>query len=418
MRKFGSIGISARIGIAFALALPITFWALGSNTFEALENYRRADVITQQNTAANALIAGVYEILIERQHVNNSLQAADPATADNFRDIERHRTVARTKINAAYADLLTQDFPNKTALVAEFKTALDKAEEYRRRSDQAIRMPKAQRDAEVVKSSYAVLSAFVVTAQKLWNNVLRNTSQLDTELARLANIRVISWNMRDTAGRERATISQAVSSKSPLTATNQAFINTIRAQVGQFWDLLQTNLIADEHPSLVKGLQSIKDGYFGKFQPLAAQMREASATGNYPMTLPQWVDVSTPLLATILDVMEGASHASEARTAAFRADAARSLAVNVGLLLLGGLLLIGAMVFAVLTIARPMRSLTAGMLELAGGNFNVVLSGLGRKDEIGDVANAVETFKVKSAEKARLEAEAQSASHRPGHERV
>ena len=104
----------------------------------------------------------------------------------------------------------------------------------------------------------------------------------------------------------------------PLTATNQAFINTIRAQVGQFWDLLQTNLIADEHPSLVKGLQSIKDGYFGKFQPLAAQMREASATGNYPMTLPQWVDVSTPLLATILDVMEGANHASEARTAAFQ----------------------------------------------------------------------------------------------------
>ena len=164
MRNLGSIGISARIGIAFALALPITFWALGSNTFEALDNYRRADMITRQNTAANALIAGVYEILIERQHVNNSLQADGPATPDNFRDIERHRTVARTKINAAYADLLKQDFPNKAAVVAEFKTALEKAEEYRRRSDEAIRLPKAQRDPEVVKSSYAVLSAFVVTA--------------------------------------------------------------------------------------------------------------------------------------------------------------------------------------------------------------------------------------------------------------
>ena len=42
MRNLGSIGISARIGIAFALALPITFWALGSNMFEAIENYRRA----------------------------------------------------------------------------------------------------------------------------------------------------------------------------------------------------------------------------------------------------------------------------------------------------------------------------------------------------------------------------------------
>lgn len=409
MRNFGSIGISARIGIAFALALPITFWALGSNTFDALENYRRADVITRQNTAANALIAGVYEILIERQYVNNSLQAAGPATAEDLANIERHRSVARSKISAAHADLLTQDFPNKAAVVAEFKVALDKAEDYRRRSDQAIKLPKAQRDAEVVKSSYAVLSDFVGTAQKLWNNVLRNTSQLDTELARLANIRVISWNMRDTAGRERATISQALSSKSALTATNVAFINSIRAQVGQLWALLQTNLIADEHQSLVKGVQSIKDGYFGKFQPLADQMREASAKGvDYPMALPQWVDTSTALLATILDVMEGANHASEARTAAFRADAAWSLAVNIGLLLLGALLLIGAMAFAVITIARPMRALTAGMLELAGGNFNVVLAGLGRKDEIGDVANAVETFKIKASEKARSESDARA----------
>ena len=141
MRNLGSIGISARIGIAFALALPITIWALGSNTFEALENYRRAEVVTRQNTAANALIAGVYEILIERQYVNNALQASGPATAEDFQDIDRHRSVARAKINSAFADLLAQDFPNKAAVVAEFKTALDKAEDIRRRSDQAIRLP-------------------------------------------------------------------------------------------------------------------------------------------------------------------------------------------------------------------------------------------------------------------------------------
>jgi len=409
MRKLSSIRISARIGIAFALALPITFWALGSNTFEALENYRRADVITRQNTAANALVAGVYEILIERQYVNNALQATGPATPQDYQDIERHRSAARTKISAAYADLLAQDFPNKAAVVAEFKTALDKAEDYRRRSDAAIRLSKPQRDAEVVKTSYAVLSDFVGTAQTLWNSVLRNTSQLDTELARLANIRVTSWNMRDTAGRERATISQALSSKSALTAANVAFISSIRAQVGQLWTLLQTNLVADEHRSLLDGLQSIKNGYFGKFQPLADQMREASAKGEtYPMPLPQWIDTSTALLATILDVMEGANQASEARTAAFRKDAAWSLAVNIGLLLLGVLLMVGAMTFAVFTVARPMRALTAGMLELAGGNFNVTLAGVGRKDEIGDVANAVETFKIKAEEKARLEAGARA----------
>ncbi|MGB3865744.1 MAG: HAMP domain-containing methyl-accepting chemotaxis protein [Xanthobacteraceae bacterium] len=58
------------------------------------------------------------------------------------------------------------------------------------------------------------------------------------------------------------------------------------------------------------------------------------------------------------------------------------------------------------SISRPIRALTASMLELAEGKFDVVLSGLGRKDEIGGIAGAVERFKVKAAEKAQAEAEA------------
>jgi HAMP domain-containing protein len=56
------------------------------------------------------------------------------------------------------------------------------------------------------------------------------------------------------------------------------------------------------------------------------------------------------------------------------------------------LLLIATWVFSIFVIARPIRNLNVSMLELAEGNFAVVLLGLGRKDEIGDVAGAVEKF--------------------------
>lgn len=59
-------------------------------------------------------------------------------------------------------------------------------------------------------------------------------------------------------------------------------------------------------------------------------------------------------------------------------------------------------------IIRPLSGLTAGMKELAEGNFDVVLPGLERKDEVGDMAQAVEAFKVKAEEKARAEAEAKA----------
>ena len=94
-----------------------------------------------------------------------------------------------------------------------------------------------------------------------------------------------------------------------------------------------------------------------------------------------------------------------------QAAAANLAFLQLVLLAFGGavvVLLLGSFAFTMITIARPMRALTGGMLELADGNFDVVLPGLGRKDEIGDVASAVETFKSKAAEKARLEAEAKA----------
>jgi methyl-accepting chemotaxis protein len=77
---------------------------------------------------------------------------------------------------------------------------------------------------------------------------------------------------------------------------------------------------------------------------------------------------------------------------------------------------IGALMFGLLIafliargIVKPVSGLTGGMKELADGNFDVVLPGLDRKDEVGDMARAVEAFKVKAADHARLEAEEHQA---------
>jgi methyl-accepting chemotaxis protein len=70
------------------------------------------------------------------------------------------------------------------------------------------------------------------------------------------------------------------------------------------------------------------------------------------------------------------------------------------------IVLLGSWLMSFFTIARPIRALTVAMDKLAGGDFSVVLPGLGRKDEVGGVAAAVEKFKIASEQKARDEAEA------------
>src|SRR6195256_3478161 len=54
-------------------------------------------------------------------------------------------------------------------------------------------------------------------------------------------------------------------------------------------------------------------------------------------------------------------------------------------------------------IARPVTAMTKAMRELAVGNFGVQLPGLERSDKVGQIARAVEEFKVQAIAKAERE---------------
>lgn len=79
----------------------------------------------------------------------------------------------------------------------------------------------------------------------------------------------------------------------------------------------------------------------------------------------------------------------------------------------GGFLLGGVMALLLgKGISRPMTAMCKAMRELAGGNFDVVLPGLGRRDELGEMAGAVEEFKLQAIAKAERDAAAQDAQNR------
>jgi len=312
------------------------------------------------------------------------------------------------KISAAYADLSAQEFSNKAALLGDLKAAIDKATDYRAKADAAMKQPKAARDADTVKNLFVSLSDLAAVAQSVWIAVLSNTSQRDPELSRLTTIRVLAWNLREISGLERSHIAAAIPSKSAIPADKLAAIAGIRGQVALVWRVVQQiGLRQNEHPAIARGVQLAKQGYFAGFEPLADQMRKASAEGAaYPMSQQQWVDTTTPQLFSLLEVMYGAGVASEAHMTAAEGAALRTLIVSLTLLGLGMAALTAAALIVARSVVRPLKKLTDAMGDLAEGNFSVVLPGLGRKDEIGDMAQAVETFKVKAEEKAHDEAEA------------
>lgn len=110
--------------------------------------------------------------------------------------------------------------------------------------------------------------------------------------------------------------------------------------------------------------------------------------------LGQIYDRIRPALVQIMAAADAHSRAAEVRAEDLRRNVIWTIGfatVLVGLLAL----------FFGRRIATTVVSMTTAMRQLGDGHFDVVLPGLGRRDELGEMAEAVEMFKLKAREKAR-----------------
>jgi methyl-accepting chemotaxis protein len=106
-----------------------------------------------------------------------------------------------------------------------------------------------------------------------------------------------------------------------------------------------------------------------------------------------------------------------ARAAAVARTAAEASRASIALQMQGALAatIFAAGMFAFFlarSVTRSLAAMTGSMRQLADGNFDVVLPGLGLRDEIGEMAQAVETFKLRVMEKAQRETQQQEAEAR------
>jgi methyl-accepting chemotaxis protein len=145
-------------------------------------------------------------------------------------------------------------------------------------------------------------------------------------------------------------------------------------------------------------------------QKLADYQRDFFAWFETAMTLADELKATSESFAAVEPVIAAVSKAvSDIRVEAERSNATmrdniqRQMEIAILLLVFA---VLGASLFIGRSVSKPLSAMTAAMIELAKGNFAMVLPGLGRADEIGEIAQAVETFKVNAAQTARDEAEA------------
>ena len=131
--------------------------------------------------------------------------------------------------------------------------------------------------------------------------------------------------------------------------------------------------------------------------------RQADATDRFRNSASRFY-----LLANALgDLAEAdANHGAEASARALQIDRDARLVVSAAIAAIT-ILMVGALTYFELRVWRVLGRFASVMQRLAAGNLDTEIHGTLRQDEIGDMARAVQIFKVNAVEKYRLESEAE-----------
>ncbi|WP_116288861.1 HAMP domain-containing protein, partial [Ensifer sp. LCM 4579] len=185
------------------------------------------------------------------------------------------------------------------------------------------------------------------------------------------------------------------------------------ASVQKYLDEALAQLAIPANQDRVKAIKSQAEAYFGTGQELAkvieAKLGTASADASLEAKEKELrfsLDSTAEVMTKTVDVgVETAKANTATATEERRQIQSTASMFNNAMALVMVLLLIGSAIFGARSIARPIGRLTGSMSVLAEGNLEADIPFTERRDEIGEMARAVEVFKQNGIKVRELNAQ-------------
>jgi len=380
----------------------------GLAAYDALGRRQQSETFVNINQISQLLLRSAGQWAVERGLTNAPLKSPGVLPAERRDQIVKTRAVADQAFREA-AQRLRAVAAMKAAekQIAEAESAFREFEAFRRKLDDNLAKPGSGRTVDVVEGfSPAITNLIDVAANKLRLTLETLTSPPTVALTQLVGLRHMTALMAENAGRERAYLGGIVGPRAKLTADGLRRVSGFRGQVDLAWEMISPiRQRADTPAKIIEAIGSVEKEYYRTYGETRDGVLASGESGEYKLSGTDYVDRATTAINSILRLADAIGNAADQEATDVAAKSTSSLIVDSALLLVGVGLALVSFWIAFVRILRPLFALTGAMRELANGHFSVVLPGLGRKDEIGDMAQAVETFKIKAEQKARDEAE-------------
>jgi methyl-accepting chemotaxis protein len=369
-----------------------------------LQTASRISVIT--DASAN-MFKAMHNLRTDRSTTNRLLNGGAPLDADIEKYLRSLRDAEMPGMSNALALFGKIEFPQQQTLVPEFDGLFKTLAAEQKEFWELMAQPTSPRRAALAKEYMATTQALLNVLDKLSGVLAGSVNHQDAVIDQLFAIKQIAWLLRNTAGEASLLISNGLAMDKVPPETRLTFTK-FSGGTDAAWNALQLTASGMQlPPGLASAIEANKKAYFEQsYLDLRERLLKAMIAGEKPeLTANQWSPITVGRLGAAVGVAEGALDAARDHSAMQYSSAMRSLVLQLSLLAAALALTFGAMTMVTGRVIRPLHNMRDAMLKVAAGDLAVDTGYTARKDEIGALAGALETFKQQAMDKVRIEAQ-------------
>lgn len=364
--------------------------------------------IVDSTDVSDLLITSAGNWAVERGITNAALSAPDPAADDRIARIMSRRQAADDAFRNALDKIRSGPaFRGREQVIQRASRAFDEAVQLRERVDTALSRSKSERESEVMSAWVPSMTKLIMQSQELRLRADYQPRFVDAQINALRSFRHDIWVMSEYAGRERAIIGGLIDSKTALTADSIERLARFRGHLVEAWTRAQIFVASGRASEAIVGeIKDVEANFFGKYEDVRNAVYSSGTKGaSYPMSSGEWIATATAAIDKLLELAEAASRETHFAAETEKSDSIVSL-IGHGIALLLVLLVAGFSFWVIVgRVVRPIGAMSKSMLQLADGKLDIEVPSLDRRDEIGEMASSVETFKQNAIETERMRKE-------------
>jgi signal transduction histidine kinase len=314
-----------------------------------------------------------------------------------------HREASQT-VTTALEALQATDIANRAQFVTAIQTAWQKAEALQFTVEAQASRVRAERDLHAIDEWREAVHGMTETLSTASAAVGNSVRMSDPIIAEMVQIRRTAWIIRDRYGLQCSMLRPNVDRSLPLDATQLDLWHGDRAIYTAAWRTLDEFLLrpgvsaalrerVDVARTITKKAQTKVDAIVDRFD----------SSGSPVVASAEWTALCDGPFDSILAIaqqaqVEAKGHAESIRAASFR------------MLLVAGLDLSSVIAFGAFAVvhvqrrlARPMKILIGAIARLSRREFEEPVPATTSPDELGSMAQALETLRASALEAERLQ---------------